>query len=689
MQQSGSSLLHLIQNDEMVPLDLLVRESVQNSLDASINTMEPVRVSFRLISHVTDAVASLLPEIAEGLKRKYSGTRLMLQIRDTGTQGLTGPVSLGGDAHGNLVKLVYEISQPQEKKNAGGSWGLGKTVYYRMGAGIVFYYSRIRKGNGFEERLAACFVENEKSPDKVMTSSKTGIAWWGGENIYADDALWASALTDPSEIGSVLLRLGADPYVDEETGTSVIIPFLRHDLLPRQAFTEDDDEADLPANALVSSPWYGGFAGYLKYSLLRWYAVRISNESYPLFAYGSKLEAVVDGEDVSEIMPPLFRVLQALFNRVYEEESDPQTLPEEIFCKPVMLRGNTFDGDQCAGWISAVRLTREQLGMGSPDNEHSPFAYLMNRGDDTVCLPVIGYLRSPGMIVSWNDEKWKKVLKGGKSGEYVIGLFVPYSSQAFTQQMAASTGCETLEEYLRSTEKADHSVWADRSGQSIIRRISTNVQNKINDHFFPVENVPADVKTNLDVSRRLARAFLPAGFGRDSRFVPESGRGGDPPFPFVFPGTNPVFRVQDFSYLPGKIIMSWTLFWGKKKCQAHRLSLDVATINLPISADIWGKDSELGEFPFAFDFMTASFLTRGKEKTVIALHLVPGEKGADAEKLIDVTVSETAIDMVNISGNSMDAWSFGGTLAIRVKKKDEDLVPVILLQADSGQGGVQ
>lgn len=35
MTQNGSSLLKLIQNNDMPILDLLVRESVQNSLDAA------------------------------------------------------------------------------------------------------------------------------------------------------------------------------------------------------------------------------------------------------------------------------------------------------------------------------------------------------------------------------------------------------------------------------------------------------------------------------------------------------------------------------------------------------------------------------------------------------------------------------------------------------------------------------
>ena len=44
MTESGSSLLRLIQNQDIPLLDLLVRESVQNSLDAASSVAEDVRV---------------------------------------------------------------------------------------------------------------------------------------------------------------------------------------------------------------------------------------------------------------------------------------------------------------------------------------------------------------------------------------------------------------------------------------------------------------------------------------------------------------------------------------------------------------------------------------------------------------------------------------------------------------------
>ena len=46
MSESGSSLLRLIQNNDTARLDLLVRESLQNCLDAGDRTSKSVKVQY-------------------------------------------------------------------------------------------------------------------------------------------------------------------------------------------------------------------------------------------------------------------------------------------------------------------------------------------------------------------------------------------------------------------------------------------------------------------------------------------------------------------------------------------------------------------------------------------------------------------------------------------------------------------
>ena len=54
-------------------------------------------------------------------------------VRDSNTVGLTGKLhydEVNDNQYGNLLKLIYEISKPQEAEGAGGSWGLGCCFYY-------------------------------------------------------------------------------------------------------------------------------------------------------------------------------------------------------------------------------------------------------------------------------------------------------------------------------------------------------------------------------------------------------------------------------------------------------------------------------------------------------------------------------------------------------------------------------
>lgn len=188
MSQSGSSLLRLIQNNDMPVLDLLVRESVQNSLDASKEGVRYVDVEYLTGVFESSKLSSELDGISDALQNKYPNHCYeYIAVRDSNTVGLTGETNyknVKDNKYGNLLKLIYEISKPQENEGAGGSWGLGKTVYFRIGIGMVIYYSRIvNKYGQYESRLAASFVEDENRHDAIIPAyreySKRGIAWWG------------------------------------------------------------------------------------------------------------------------------------------------------------------------------------------------------------------------------------------------------------------------------------------------------------------------------------------------------------------------------------------------------------------------------------------------------------------------------------------------------------------------------
>ena len=75
MTQSGSSLLKLIQNNDMPVLDLFVRESVQNSLDAKNDTDRYVTVKFKSGEFVKEKLNKELEGITDALNIRYSNEK--------------------------------------------------------------------------------------------------------------------------------------------------------------------------------------------------------------------------------------------------------------------------------------------------------------------------------------------------------------------------------------------------------------------------------------------------------------------------------------------------------------------------------------------------------------------------------------------------------------------------------------
>ena len=107
--QSGKSLLRLIQNNDMPTLDLLVRESVQNSLDAWNKQDKNVLVEFNVGNFDSMELARHLEGITNGLNERYGASKQKyIAISDSHTFGLTGDVNDPNGEDGNLP-MLYKI----------------------------------------------------------------------------------------------------------------------------------------------------------------------------------------------------------------------------------------------------------------------------------------------------------------------------------------------------------------------------------------------------------------------------------------------------------------------------------------------------------------------------------------------------------------------------------------------------
>ena len=570
MAQTGSSLLKLIQNNDMPVLDMLVRESIQNSLDARKAHSKYVDVNYLIGTFNNNKLCAELEGITDALKNRFPDSQYsFIAVRDTNTVGLTGELDykkIKNNDYGNLLKLIYEICKPQEAEGAGGSWGLGKTVYFRIGIGLVVYYSRISVGAGkYASRLAASYVEDETKSDAMIPvyqeQAKRGIAWWGepaGENA-------TQAITDEKTIEDFLKIFDITPYAGEETGTTIIIPYIDSDSLLKNNQIEY-----LNGKGKVVEPfWTSSLESYLKIATQRWYAPRLNNPHYNSGAY---LRLKINNTGLGyDNMEPIFKVVQALYNRAnYIDEEDILT-DTEALTKVNSIKIIKYLTDTQAGTLAYTKVPKELLGMKAPDNKPDPFMYFnCEIRDEEVNKPTICFARKPAMIVSYeNVGAWASNIPPTSKNEYILAIFVLNSYN----QMKKSPTPRSLEEYVRRSEMADHTSWSDwcegTYNPRIITKIQSNVNKIISKEFAPVETA-AKPKENSGLGKLFGEMLLPPdGFGK--RPGPETKSPVNPP---NRRGAN--FRVDDskIKYLSGTMIIPLILETSGKK-RISRIGFDI------------------------------------------------------------------------------------------------------------------
>jgi hypothetical protein len=631
MQQCGSLLRRSLQNDSLVPLDLLVRESVQNSLDAAAGD-GPVHVDFRLRGHDTDSVARALGEcdVAGAIRQLGEGPHRLLEIRDWGTTGLSGPTRLDqlkpGTTRGNLLKLVYEVGRTQERHGAGGSWGLGKTVYYRLGIGLVFFYSRFRiEGGGHEERLAACLVEDEGSEARLQRDSATGIAWWGEAG--------GGPLVAHGDIHAVLGELGLDPFEGEHTGTAVIVPFIRADLAPAaggeaSGMTADPAAHDEGEPPIWRPPWEADYEEYLRVALQRWYCVRLDNDR---FAGGPVLRGSVGSRLVSaRNMLPIFKVVQALYNLAVPPPLARRSAPLDsldglVDHRVVPIRLNlVLEGDSEVGLLSIARVERQLLRLDPPDNHPAPTWAIHGQQVGEPNRPIVTFIREPGMVVRWDDRSDSLGWTGGERGlsdAYVVALFVPHCNRALSARLRAQLppDVDTFGAYLRKCELADHRDWHDPAGQTVCRRLRERSARAISDTCAPVA-APAGPPAPRFAARLLADRLLPRGFGVDGRLghAPTGGgRGGTGGVGGNAPAdAGPSLVISELRYTRSGVDVDWRLRWGRG-AEPREVELLVDSEATPISAAEWAREAS-GAFPVEFAHAEAQFAGTSAETGSLA-----------------------------------------------------------------------
>ncbi len=578
MTQSGSSLLKLIQNNNMPILDLLVRESIQNSLDAKNETDPYVTVEFFTGEFNKLSLNEELEGITDALNRKYwKNEYKFIAVRDSNTVGLTGKLhydEVKDNQYGNLLKLIYEISKPQEAEGAGGSWGLGKTVYFRVGIGLVVYYSRIVNEQGlYESRLAASLVENEMETDSLIPAlpgkSKRGIAWWGQE--IGNNK--TKPITDEKHIEKILNIFGMEPYVGELTGTTIIIPYIDEQMLLENNQIEHKDSEDNSIRPF----WRCSVEEYLTIAIQRWYAPRLNNGKYP---YGKFLRARINKKGIGlDNMEPAFQIVQALYNRAVSKEIYDDILEEDgVECKSEEIVLRRVLETTKAGIIAYAKVPRKILKTGYPDNKPEPYMYFnCEIRDKEKNKPVVFFTRKPGMIVSYeNVGNWVDGISASCKDEFIFAIFVLNSEN----KLSNTKEPYSLEEYVRKSEMADHASWGDFSMGNINPRIVSKVQAQVNSKIskeFSVEEEDITSRLNSGLGKMFGDLLLPPeNFGKKPSGGTSGGQGGS--------GHTETHKNVIFGYEPSKTKYSANGMTVKLTIKS-RGKISATRINLAIDSE--------------------------------------------------------------------------------------------------------
>lgn len=645
MSQSGNSLLKLIQNNDLPILDLLVREAVQNSLDAGIHVKEydSVYVDIGIKDVNVLKFSEHLDGISDRLIEKFSDSpQKAIYIEDANTTGLTGSLDFKDSPSSNIFKLIYGISMAQESQGAGGSWGLGKTVYFRVGIGLVVYYSHILNKDGqYEHRLAVTLVENEKSKDTIIPilpgKVPSGIAWWGQR--LAQDSNDTIPITDIDTIRTILESLSIEPFEGERIGTKIIIPFIDEQrLLIKHEITPYENK-----------PWESNVADYISVAMQRWYSPRLANKKY---TYGKYLDGYINGKRLEkDDFLPLFLELQMMYNvAVLGSNSN------RYFYNDIQIR-NYFEQNKGnnAGRVAYKKFTKKELDMVAPLYGPSPFTCVNKKnplGEKNA--PLIAYVRRPGMVVNYEtDGEWCKGLGGTEENEYLVAIYVPNSN---TKLLNPDLDVVDLEAYLRKSEMADHTSWADiiikSKPHDIVDKIRSQIRRKIKALYENKEDIKEKQGMN-NLARNVGKMLLPpTGFGRRASSRNRS-RGTISATPKGIRGNS--FTIVSQKYLNSGAIEVHFQLKLAKNVSIFTFELYISSEGGKISASDWESEDSVGtpfparitgiNFPDTVGVFGQPIAQKSDSSVLYAVSIEKKDQLVDCVGILDFTYTDPHIQV--------------------------------------------
>ncbi len=214
--------------------DALVRESIQNSLDAALGD-NPVTVRFSFFSKPNPGYDAqvvskrYIDGLSPHLQAKHAGLQNIpsaaepinyLLVEDYGTHGLQGDIFQYDDLDDDFQKNDFyyfwrNIGRTRKEASDLGRWGLGKTVFQAASRVNSFFGVTVRQDDGRKLLMGQSVLRIHKVSGRRYSP-------YGYFGCFEGDL--ALPVTDPS-----FIRLFSDQFLidrQEKPGLSILVPFL-------------------------------------------------------------------------------------------------------------------------------------------------------------------------------------------------------------------------------------------------------------------------------------------------------------------------------------------------------------------------------------------------------------------------------------------------------------------------------
>jgi hypothetical protein len=251
---AAEGVLNQLGRPDVEPLEVLVREAVQNCWDARRDSERGITVDIgRVTLHTAqvDAVREQMlvdPPPGLPLGRELTPGMEVLYFADYGTAGLGGPTRADHAAPGEVrdfVDFVRNIGQPPDKELGGGSFGYGKAAFYIASrARTIVVDTLCDTPEGPERRLIGCGLgENFIRDGRPFT----GRHWWGRMVDEVPEPLIGEAATAAAQLLDLPDRSGTSGL---GTTVAIVAPGVRPD-----SPDGSDPMMDFVADALAWNFW--------------------------------------------------------------------------------------------------------------------------------------------------------------------------------------------------------------------------------------------------------------------------------------------------------------------------------------------------------------------------------------------------------------------------------------------------